>query len=75
MAENMRPGEDKAWDIPTTLKPDEVCKSAAVSYRGVIRELRCTFTGNGIRCRAQGQDHHEQGGGERPGAQEARLLF
>jgi len=32
MAEGTNPGENKAWDILTTLKPDDVCKAAAVSY-------------------------------------------
>jgi hypothetical protein len=32
MAETRNPGEDKAWEILVTLKPDEVCRAAAVSY-------------------------------------------
>ncbi len=31
MAEN-NPGEDKAWEILSTLKPEEVCRAASVSY-------------------------------------------
>ena len=32
MAEINNPGEDKAWEILSTLNPEEVCKSAAVFY-------------------------------------------
>jgi hypothetical protein len=32
MAETGNPGEDKAWEILATLKPEDVCRAAAVSY-------------------------------------------
>ncbi|MHB8846293.1 MAG: DUF3786 domain-containing protein [Nitrospirota bacterium] len=32
MAEIIYPGEDKAWELLATLKPDDVCKAASVSY-------------------------------------------
>ena len=32
MAETNNPGEDKAWEILTTLKPADVCKAASVAY-------------------------------------------
>lgn len=32
MAEINNPGEDKAWEILATLKPEDVCKSASVAY-------------------------------------------
>jgi len=32
MAEINNPGEDKAWEILASLKPDDVCRAAAVSY-------------------------------------------
>ncbi len=32
MAETKNPGEDKTWEILATLKPDDVCRAAAVSY-------------------------------------------
>jgi hypothetical protein len=32
MAEIKNPGEDKAWEILATLKPEDVCKAASVSY-------------------------------------------
>ncbi len=32
MAEINNPGEDKAWEILATLKPEDVCRAAAVSY-------------------------------------------
>lgn len=32
MAENNNPGEDKAWEILATLKPEDVCKAATVTY-------------------------------------------
>jgi hypothetical protein len=32
MAEQNNPGENKAWEILATLKPEDVCKAASVSY-------------------------------------------
>jgi hypothetical protein len=32
MAEVGNPGEDKAWEILSTLKPEEVCRAASASY-------------------------------------------
>jgi len=32
MAEGSNPGEDKAWEILALLKPEDVCKAAAVTY-------------------------------------------
>lgn len=37
MPEMNNPGEERAWDLLTQLRPDEVCKSAAVSYEAVSR--------------------------------------
>jgi hypothetical protein len=34
MAEGSNPGEDRAWEILALLKPEEVCKAAAVTYDG-----------------------------------------
>jgi len=33
MVEIIIPGEDKAWELLTTLQPDDVCKAAAVSCK------------------------------------------
>ncbi len=32
MAEGHNPGEDKAWELLTTMNPDDVCRAAAVAY-------------------------------------------
>jgi len=32
MAEIQNPGEDKAWEILASLKPEDVCKAASVFY-------------------------------------------
>jgi hypothetical protein len=32
MVEIINPGEDKAWELLATLKPDDVCKAASVAY-------------------------------------------
>ncbi len=37
MAEIRNPGEDKAWDSLETLDPDEVCRSAAITYDKAAR--------------------------------------
>ena len=44
MAEN-NPGEDKAWEILSTRKPDEVCRAAAVSYDAASESYRITSLG------------------------------
>jgi hypothetical protein len=41
MAEN-NPGEDRAWEILTTMKPEEVCKAAAVAYDAASGSYRIT---------------------------------
>lgn len=44
MAEN-NPGEDKAWEILSALKPEEVCRAAAVSYDETSGSYRITCFG------------------------------
>jgi hypothetical protein len=41
MAEN-NPGEDKAWEILSTMKPEEVCRAAAVAYDAASGSYRIT---------------------------------
>ncbi|MCK9420938.1 MAG: DUF3786 domain-containing protein [Nitrospirae bacterium] len=45
MAETNNPGEDKAWEILTTLKPADVCKAASVSYDAVSLNYQVTSFG------------------------------
>jgi Domain of unknown function (DUF3786) len=44
MAEN-NPGEDKAWEILSTLKPEEVCRAASVSYDAASESYAVTAFG------------------------------
>ena len=39
------PGEDKAWEILATLKPEDVCRAAAVSYDAASEHYRITCLG------------------------------
>jgi hypothetical protein len=39
MAGPNNPGEDKAWELLATLKPDDVCKAANLSYDAVSRSF------------------------------------
>ncbi len=45
MAEVSNPGEDKAWEILSTLKPEEVCRAASVSYDAVSESYTVTAFG------------------------------
>lgn len=40
MAEGSNPGEEKAWEILAAMKPEEVCRAAAVSYDTVSDSYR-----------------------------------
>jgi hypothetical protein len=40
MAEVSNPGEDKAWEILAAMKPEEVCRAAAVSYDAISKSYR-----------------------------------
>jgi hypothetical protein len=40
MADVSNPGEDKAWEILSTLKPEEVCRAASVSYDALSESYR-----------------------------------
>ncbi len=45
MAEISNPGEDKAWEILSTLNPADVCKAASVKYDAVSANYRVTSFG------------------------------
>lgn len=45
MAEVSNPGEAKAWEILSTLKPEEVCRAASVSYDAASEHYRVTSFG------------------------------
>ncbi len=45
MAEISNPGEDKAWEILSTLNPADVCKAASVQYDAVSANYRVTSFG------------------------------
>jgi hypothetical protein len=45
MAETNNPGEDKAWEILSTLKPADVCKAASVTYDAVSANYHVTSFG------------------------------
>jgi len=45
MAEAGNPGEDKAWEIISTLKPEEVCRAASVSYDAASESYTVTAFG------------------------------
>jgi hypothetical protein len=45
MAEISNPGEDRAWEILSTLKPEEVCKAAGVSRDELAETYRITSFG------------------------------
>ena len=45
MAEVNNPGEDKAWEILSTLKPEEVCGAASVSYDAASESYTVTAFG------------------------------
>lgn len=45
MAEISSPGEDKAWEILSTLKPADVCKAASVVYDALSMNYRVTSFG------------------------------
>jgi hypothetical protein len=45
MAEVSKPGEDKAWEILSTLRPEEVCRAASVSYDAASENYTMTAFG------------------------------
>jgi len=45
MAETNNPGEDKAWEMLSTLKPEDVCKAASVSYDAASASYRVASFG------------------------------
>ncbi len=45
MAETNNPGEDKAWEILSTLKPEDVCKAASIAYDAASANYRVTSFG------------------------------
>jgi hypothetical protein len=45
MAEIINPGEDKAWEILSTLKPADVCKAASVAYDAAAANYQVTSFG------------------------------
>jgi len=45
MAEAGNPGEDKAWEIISTLKPEEVCRAASVSHDAASESYTVTAFG------------------------------
>jgi hypothetical protein len=45
MAVTSNPGEDKAWEILSTLKPEEVCRAADVSHDEITETYRITSFG------------------------------
>lgn len=45
MEEISNPGEDKAWEMLSTLNPEEVCRAASVSYDAVSESYTMTAFG------------------------------
>jgi hypothetical protein len=45
MTDDKIPGEEKAWDILATLKPEDVCKAASVDYDAVHSRYTVTSFG------------------------------